>query len=771
MTRRSSTMILLMLGLLLWPVAATAQGPDEAVGEADPPVAAEADAVVEADGDKTDEDDDTQTSEKLLAVIDAARPGLVQVEYTLQFDKGEAPRFYGGTRSSYGASVIEQERPLETNGFLVADKKVLLGDLMIHPRFIKSIAVRFGDDVVEATPAGYAVDHDAIFLDLARPLKLAAPLVFDASAEGPYKVVSYGIRDGAWTARVREFTPTAARNALGEEFQPSPSDVLLVTEEGAPVAIWMDAEMPIDDSWKGSPLAWEIISQPQMGDLQAKLQTWADGALLRVALAFRSPKKKYGSSRADMAGMGDEIGTERNVIGILIGPKRVLVLAELPQKATVRLDRIHVFGVDGDPVEATFAGTLKDYGCLLVDLEQPMEGAVTLADDELRKTYNQLLLLADVSVRGDNRVAYFLRHRIQELRLGWKRNLYPSIPGNEGDLFLFDTQGRLVAFPVSRRQKPSTSRRAGSVRTTAATQLAAVVNSDDLAEHLAPSNVPLTEEQENRLAWLGVALQPMSRELARANKVSKLTQDGETGAIVSYIYDGSPAAAAGVEIGWILLRLHVEGEPKPLEVRVSEYVWDTNPFPWDRFDAFSVESFDGAPPPWQPAENRFTRALTDFGFDKAYKAEFFVDGEIVKKGFAVVESPTHYESAPRQKSESVGLTVRNMTFELRRYFRKVADDPGVIISKIESGGRAAVAGLKPFEIITHINGQAVHNVKDFETLIQDQPELRMEVLRMTDSRVVKIKMPTSAPADGDQPPTTAPAEPVDAVPATMPDAP
>ena len=768
MTRRASTMILLMLGLLLWPVAATAQGPAEATSEATPAPAVEAVAVVEADGDKTDEDDEAPTSEKLLAVIDAARPGLVRVEYTLQFDKGEAPRFYGGTRSSYGATVIEQERPLETNGFLVGDNKVLLGDLMIHPRFVKSIAVRFGEDVVEATPSGYAARHDAIFLDLARPLKGASPLVFDASGEGPYKVVSYAIRDGAWTASVRDFTPTAARNALGEEFQLSPSDVLLVTEEGAPVAIWMDSEMPIDDSWKGSPLAWEIIQQPQMADLQAKLQTWADGALLRVALAFRSPKKKYGSSRADMAGMGDEIGTERNVIGILIGPKRVLVLAELPQKATVRLDRIQVFSVDGDPIEATFAGTLKDYGCLLVDLEQPLEGAVTLADDELRKTYNQLLLLADVSVRGDNRVVYFLRHRIQELHLGWKRNLYPSIAGNEDGLFLFARQGRLVAFPISRRQKPSSGRRAGSARITAATQLAAVVNGDDLAEHLAPSNVPLTEEQENRLAWRGVALQPMSRELARANQVSKLTQDGETGAIVSYVYDGSPAADAGVEIGWILLRLQVEGEPKPLEVRVNEYIWDTNPFPWERFDTFSVESFDGAPPPWQPAENLFTRALTDFGFGKAYKAEFFVDGKIVKKDFTVVESPTHYESAPRQKSESVGLTVRNMTFELRRHFRKLADDPGVIVSKIESGARAAVAGLKPFEIITHINGQPVHNVKDFETLIQNQPELRMEVLRMTDSRVVKIKMPTSAPADGDQPPTTAPA---DAGPATMPDAP
>ena len=72
---------------------------------------------------------------------------------------------------------------------------------------------------------------------------------------------------------------------------------------------------------------------------------------------------------------------------------------------------------------------------------------------------------------------------------------------------------------------------------------------DQWASHIDPSNVPLTEQEESRLAWVGVELQPLNKELARANNVSKLTRDGQIGALVSYVYPGSPAEKAGVEVG------------------------------------------------------------------------------------------------------------------------------------------------------------------------------------------------------------------------------
>ena len=52
----------------------------------------------------------------------------------------------------------------------------------------------------------------------------------------------------------------------------------------------------------------------------------------------------------------------------------------------------------------------------------------------------------------------------------------------------------------------------------------------DLPKYVDGGNVPLSDQDENRLAWMGVALQGLDKELARANNVSDQTRDGETGA-------------------------------------------------------------------------------------------------------------------------------------------------------------------------------------------------------------------------------------------------
>jgi S1-C subfamily serine protease len=88
----------------------------------------------------------------------------------------------------------------------------------------------------------------------------------------------------------------------------------------------------------------------------------------------------------------------------------------------------------------------------------------------------------------------------------------------------------------------------------------------------------------------------------------------------------------------------------------------------------------------------------------------------------------------------LGLTVRNLTYEVRRYFQRSAADPGVIVSKVEPGSKASVSGIKPYEIVTQVNDVPIQSVKEFETLIQDKEELRLSVLRMTLERQVRVKM-------------------------------
>ena len=100
----------------------------------------------------------------------------------------------------------------------------------------------------------------------------------------------------------------------------------------------------------------------------------------------------------------------------------------------------------------------------------------------------------------------------------------------------------------------------------------------------------------------------MSRELARANQVSEYTQDGESGAMVTYVHPGSPAAKAGITAGAVLLRLRVPGEPVPIEVEVEEDPMRSQAFPWERLDEIREQVFDRIPTPWAPVENAFNRA-------------------------------------------------------------------------------------------------------------------------------------------------------------------
>ena len=283
---------------------------------------------------------------------------------------------------------------------------------------------------------------------------------------------------------------------------------------------------------------------------------------------------------------------------------------------------------------------------------------------------------------------------------------------------------------------------AGRRQWTTARQLAEAVRR--LPETADPANVPVSEAEENRLAWLGVELQPLTRELARANQVSDQTRDGQTGGLITYIHPDSPAAKAGIKAGMVLLRLRTPTQPVPIEVQLEEDFARAQGFPWERLDDIRDQFFERIPTPWPPVETPVTRALTDLGFGARVTAEFFDEGQVLSREFEVVPGPTHYESAARFKSESLGITVRNLTYDVRRYIQRKADEPGVVVSRIEPGARASVAGVKPYELITHVQDQPVSTVADFERLVAaEKGDLKLTLKRMAKGRIVTIRAVSS----------------------------
>ena len=691
--------------------------------------------------------DEKELDLKDLAVIaDAVRPSLVKVEIALQYDKGEAPPGY---------YVVAEERPMEIAGYLVSPTQVVCEDPLLQPRFIKSLAVRFGDEVVDARPTAYGRDDAAMLLQLDHAFKNAKPPAFNADAKPPLFSVKYA-QEGDWSIKVSGAATAFEQGEGGRRWEPSPKAPLCVDKAGVCVGIALRGRLPIDGSWKGSPLKWAWISDQDMKTDMSRFERVVDQGVLRVTLKFRSPKaraERYYSRRGE--GEEAEQGGESNVFGVLIEDRTVLVCADLKPKATARLEAVQVHRAGStEAINAQFAFSLRDYGALIVNTERPLDGVLKLSDLKLLDLPDRSMLYADVRVQGETQVNYLWHNRIQNISVGWRRQLYPGIEGRElrgSNVSLFDPDAALFALPLSRREKVSEEHRYG-----ADTDLVDVAYLRpilaDLPKYADANNVPLTEEEENRLAWIGVELQPLNQELARANNVSALTQDGQTGAIVTHVYAASPAGQQGIAQGDILLRLHVAGEPTPVEVKVEPVPYSEG-FPWDRYDELSEQYYDRIPHPWPSVENDLTRKLTDAGFGKKFTAELFHDGKVIEKSFVIVQSAPHYDSAPRHKSTPLGLTVRDLTYEVRRYFRKADKDPGVIVSKVEPGSKASVAGLKPYEIVAQVNGQPVANVREFEKSLQSQKELRLSVERMNKGRLVKITMAAEKPVEPPAVPT------------------
>lgn len=690
------------------------------------------------------------------AMVDLAKrvqPALVRVEWTLKYDRSEPPQVEG--MWAHSGNVIDEERPYEAAGYLVGPALVMTDDLAVHPRFVEKIEVRFGEHVVAARPAGYLVDQPGVLLQIAEPIPGTKPLMFVERGDGPTFIVNY-MGGVSWDVNIAPMWPSSTV-AVASDFNRTMMSVpgpLVVNAKGEAIALNFVDWMPLDASWHGSPLAREQVSSAELTAQLDELRKSVDRSLLRVTVNFRSPK-----AQNDGMGGGMYYGrepmdspTEWNGVGLLIEPDRMLVLAKLKPSVTARLERIRIAAADGSTINASFVGSLKNYGAFIAKLEQPISGGgVKPAEDSIVTFRDELLLAAEVRVQGESREVFSQHERIADFHLGWNRQIHPDV-APEFPTFLYSLDGRLIAAPISRREKVTVDDGWGWRSTTllASADLARALERGEAA--FDPNNVPLSEEEESRLAWLGVETQALDTDLARALGVANLTNDGNTGGMVTFVYPDSPASRSGLAVGDVLIRLHVEGQPRPLEVVTEGDRWAyQGGFPWDRWDDLPEEYFDQIPTPWPSVESMFIRALTDLGFGTNYTAEVFRDGKMLTLEFIVEQSPPHYDSAPKFEAAPLGITVKDLTYEVRRYFQRPEGEPGVVISKVEPGSKASIAGIKPYEVITHINDQPVQTVKEFEERLQGLADLRLAVKRMTKGRIVRLTVdqPIGGGADGD----------------------
>jgi serine protease Do len=190
--------------------------------------------------------------------------------------------------------------------------------------------------------------------------------------------------------------------------------------------------------------------------------------------------------------------------------------------------------------------------------------------------------------------------------------------------------------------------------------------------------------------WIGVAIQDVDENLAKSFNLDKAE-----GILVSEVQDGSPAEKAGLKQGDVILRLN------------NRVLDDVN----DLRNTISLI---------QP-NTRITLQITRDG--KKKDVEITV-GEL-PANLSKLTKATDGKSALKQ----FGLSFQNISPDMVEQFGYKRDQ-GIVISEIEPGSAAAMAGLKPGLLVEEVDKQRVLNLKELDKILQKPNDPKRILLRV-----------------------------------------
>ncbi|PTT00824.1 PDZ domain-containing protein, partial [Pseudomonas sp. HMWF006] len=172
--------------------------------------------------------------------------------------------------------------------------------------------------------------------------------------------------------------------------------------------------------------------------------------------------------------------------------------------------------------------------------------------------------------------------------------------------------------------------------------------------------------------WLGVVIQEVNKDLAESFGLEK-----PAGALVAQIQDDGPAAKGGLQVGDVILSMN--GQPIVMSADLPHLV--------------------GALKAGAKANLEVIRE------GKRKNVELTV-GAIPDEDKALDALP---KSGTESTSNRLGVSVGELTAEQKKTY----DLKGGVVIKEVQDGPAALIGLQPGDVITHLNNQAIGSTKEF----------------------------------------------------------
>lgn len=670
---------------------------------------------------------------------EAVRPAFVGVDVHFRkrtrLEKAEQEEESPDGERQTLLQLAENEMPLETWALAVDKDLLLMAERGLRPDLIERIdCVDASGARFEAELKGVGKTFDFVLLKPKTPVELK-PLAFvdwAKPAMGGTFHVTYADRvDGRWQLNVSPYIQTNA--PLDPQKGWFCADVMrlgaVVSDaQGRPAGIALDQYLWTREDGRSSFLGKAILADERVADLEARFTTLRGSlpaGLRRVEIGLRAergPQERYMPP-------DDPRANRLTHFGILLDAKGTLLVPESLSREMVR--RIEDITVEGKA--ATFAASFKAFGAYLLKVDG-LSGKPGVDLAAAAPPPGELFATADVEDRfGRSRITLdynrlFRTERglagVDRLRSRFKIKTGSLLVGLDGRILGFASVDKKEEDLDELAMEASRERFAyDRYRTSYSPEhLRRLVFFSEIAAALAtpaayadPKAVPMTKKDEKRLVWLGAEYQELSKPLAEALGVQEreLTNDGRRGLLLTEIYAGSPADTAGLKTDDILLSLKPDGEAS------RDLAGEPDRFGGAFPRTGRMPSTRGAPPEslWKPTRNYLTSMLTEIGAGKKVAFDVLRGREKRTVAITLEQAPADSETAERHKDDTLGMTVKELTYEVRHFQKLERAQTGVLVARTESGGRADIAKLPSLSVITRVNDVPVKDLAHFKSLL------------------------------------------------------
>ena len=681
---------------------------------------------------------------------------IVTVRYYAKKDaEGREPRFEvpykcpncSQTHWRDGGSSSEKGIPAEFVGFLVASDRVLMKDLLLDPTFVDRIEVVCGDETRAAVEFEAVPERKALVLKTETPFEQAKPLTFTGVQPKEPKYFYLVREDGLTVSGIAGSKMAAFKHyaEAGLSLYEGNSNTLVLDEQGEAVTVALDEKVVLGEETFTSPTEWKTEPAAKRDERRTALLARVGRGVLPVYLQFEANSKDEGRGSRFRWSSDDNVKNDLDTVGVVLAGGKVLVLAKLAAADTARLVKLEATLPDGKKASLVFEGSYAEEGALaatfadgLPEGVEPFEldgtPAVRLFNrafntcymsnrgGQLKVTPGTVCAQAMKRVRGNQTIAEF------EWRSGLRRD-YSS----EDPCVVLSDDGKLLSVEIKDRHDD----RSSDERNVQGARLAALVTSPAYD----PENVPRSAEDRKRTPWLGVEVQMAGADLVREKKALSFFRSyaAERAALVTEVAPDSPAATLGIKAGDILISAKYPDSSQEEDLFADrDYYSGLN---WDEVfgdDRFIEIGSSGEMMPWPNVEGGVNERLAKFGVGTQVEIAWVSDGVRKTGTVKLALAPVHFRNAPRVRNKELGLTVCDMTDEVRKFFKFDEKAPGVVVAKVKGGGIAAVAGIRPLELITEVNGEGVTSAKDFAAKTKGKKELNFNVRRLTATRIVPV---------------------------------